>query len=249
MLFRSLVIVTANVGPGENQRVDVSILDSSENRNVHLSKKGIKGETRLAVTTHADGEVGVCFKNHIEGGMYSSSFLNRHTVCIYITIFVAVPHGEQGKLSRVVDLDIDIGADAVDYKYVVSFLGNSCHLNFFLSSSAIANQESLSALETEMRKLEGLVKEVVDEMGYLKTREQKFTDTNCAFHMSLGPHIFLTLLSVYPSFNGCSRSKLCMVLIAFSHRPWHMANLPPSSFLQTEIPYRLNNLFGPLEEE
>ena len=69
----TLVIVTANVGPGENQRVDVSILDSSENRNVYLSKKGIKGETRLAITTHADGEVGVCFKNHIEGGKYSSS--------------------------------------------------------------------------------------------------------------------------------------------------------------------------------
>jgi len=34
-----------------------------------------------------------------------------------------------------------------------------------------------------MRKLEGLVKEVVDEMEYLKQREEKFTDTNCAFHM------------------------------------------------------------------
>lgn len=52
-------------------------------------------------------------------------------------------------------------------------------------SSAIANQESLSALETEMRKLEGLVKEVVDEMGYLKKREERFTETNCAFHVSL----------------------------------------------------------------
>ena len=41
-----------------------------------------------------------------------------------------------------------------------------------------------------MRKLEGLVKEVVDEMGYLKTREQKFTDTNCAFHVSSG-HTFV----------------------------------------------------------
>ena len=105
-------------------------------------------------------------------------------------IFVAVPHGEHGKLSRVVDLDIDIGADAVDYKYVVSFLlGDSCQLNYFFPS-AIANQESLSALETEMRKLEGLVKEVVDEMGYLKTREQRFTDTNCAFHISFGTTCF-----------------------------------------------------------
>jgi len=152
----SLVIVTANVGPGENQRVDVSILDSSESRNVYLSKRGINGETRLAITTHADGEVGVCFKNHIEGG---------------------VPYSEHGKLSRVVDLDIDIGADAVDY-------------------NAIANQESLSALETEMRKLEGLVKEVVDEMGYLKTREQRFTDTNFSTSTRVQNFAWFTLLSL-----------------------------------------------------
>ena len=111
--------------------------------------------------------------------------------------------------------------------------------------SAIANQESLSALETEMRKLEGLVKEVVDEMGYLKSREQRFTDTNCAFRVSLGQIFSITLPSL-SSFNKFPRSKLCMVHVAFSHRPWHMANLPPSGFLQTEVPYRLNDVFSPL---
>jgi hypothetical protein len=45
-------------------------------------------------------------------------------------------------------------------------------------SSAIANQESLSGLETEMRKLEGIVKEIVDEMDYLKKREERFQTTN-----------------------------------------------------------------------
>lgn len=29
-----------------------------------------------------------------------------------------------------------------------------------------------------MRKLEGIVKEIVDEMGYLKKREERFTSTN-----------------------------------------------------------------------
>jgi hypothetical protein len=29
-----------------------------------------------------------------------------------------------------------------------------------------------------MRKLEGIVKEIVEEMGYLKKREERFTDTN-----------------------------------------------------------------------
>ena len=48
-------------------------------------------------------------------------------------------------------------------------------LLFTKKFSAIANQESLSVLETEMRKLEGLVAEIVDELGYLKKREERFT--------------------------------------------------------------------------
>ena len=48
------------------------------------------------------------------------------------------------------------------------------------SNSAIANQESLSGLETEMRKLEGIVKEIVEEMDYLKKREERFQNTNGA---------------------------------------------------------------------
>ncbi|KAG8758087.1 vesicle coat component [Serendipita sp. 396] len=134
----ALVIVTANVGPGASQRVDIEIVDSSPRRNVYLSKRGVNGETRLAVTAHADGDVGVCFKNHLDLG---------HT------------QTDAGKYNRIVDLDVDIGADAVDY-------------------NAIAAKESLSGLETEMRKLEGLVTEIVDEMAYLKRREERFQSTN-----------------------------------------------------------------------
>ena len=67
----TLVIVTANIGPGADQRLDVDIVDSSPKRNVYLSKKGLKSESRLAITTHSEGEVGVCFKNHVEGGEYN----------------------------------------------------------------------------------------------------------------------------------------------------------------------------------
>ncbi|CEQ39137.1 SPOSA6832_00649, partial [Sporobolomyces salmonicolor] len=62
---------------------------------------------------------------------------------------------------RLIDLDVDIGADAVDY-------------------NAIAKQESLSGLEVEMRKLEGVVKEIVEELNYLKRREARMRDTNGA---------------------------------------------------------------------
>ena len=48
-------------------------------------------------------------------------------------------------------------------------------------TSAIANQESLSGLETEMRKLEGVVTEIVEELEYLKRREERFQTTNGAF--------------------------------------------------------------------
>lgn len=66
----ALVIVTANVGPGPQQRVDVEILDSTPHRNVYLSKRDINGETRLAVTAHGEGEVGVCFKNYLPPGTF-----------------------------------------------------------------------------------------------------------------------------------------------------------------------------------
>ena len=61
--------------------------------------------------------------------------------------------------SRHIELDIDIGADARDW-------------------SAIQAQEKLKPVETELRRIEELVDEIVREMDYLRTREQKLRDTN-----------------------------------------------------------------------
>jgi len=61
--------------------------------------------------------------------------------------------------SRHIELDIDIGADARDW-------------------SAIQAQEKLKPTETELRRVEELVSEIVSEMDYLRTREQKLRDTN-----------------------------------------------------------------------
>ncbi|KZV95731.1 hypothetical protein EXIGLDRAFT_734773, partial [Exidia glandulosa HHB12029] len=104
----------------------------------HQSNRGSSGNARFAITTHSEDDVGVCFKNYFD---YTVSSVN------------AV--GE----SRVVDLDLDISVDAVEY-------------------NAIANKQSLSVLETEMRKVDGVVKEIVDEMEYLKRRELRFHSTN-----------------------------------------------------------------------
>ncbi|TCD64094.1 vesicle coat component [Steccherinum ochraceum] len=151
----ALIIVTANVGPGENQRVDIEIVDSGADKNTYLHKKGIKGESRFAVTAHSEGDVGVCFRNYLDANTPSN----------------------KAYFARVVDLDVDIGADAVDY-------------------NAIANQESLSGLETEMRKLEGVVKEIVDEMEYLKTREERFQSTNLSTNTRVQNFAWFTLFAL-----------------------------------------------------
>ncbi|KAH9046830.1 emp24/gp25L/p24 family/GOLD-domain-containing protein [Lactarius hengduanensis] len=154
--MNALVIVTANVGPGTGQRVDIEIIDSSPQKNVYLHKKDIKTETRLAITSHSEGEVGVCFKNHLDHD---------------------VPAHEAKAKARIIDLDVDIGADAVDY-------------------NAIANQESLSGLETEMRKLEGIVKEIVDEMDYLKKREERFQVTNVSTNLRVQNFAWFTIAAL-----------------------------------------------------
>jgi len=51
-----------------------------------------------------------------------------------------------------------------------------------------------------MRKLEGVVKEIVDELGYLQTREERFTNTNSAFVLRgclLASELKTCLISIY----------------------------------------------------
>ncbi|KAL9110136.1 MAG: hypothetical protein Q9227_005330 [Pyrenula ochraceoflavens] len=60
---------------------------------------------------------------------------------------------------RHVELDIDIGADAKDW-------------------SAVQSAEKLKPVETELRRIEETINEVVQEMEYLRSREQKLRDTN-----------------------------------------------------------------------
>lgn len=61
--------------------------------------------------------------------------------------------------SRHVELDIDVGADAKDW-------------------SAIQATEKLKPVEAELRRIEEITSEIVGEMEYLRSREQKLRDTN-----------------------------------------------------------------------
>ena len=62
-------------------------------------------------------------------------------------------------MTKSIELDIDIGADAKDW-------------------SAIQAGEKLRPVEAELRRLTEIAKEVVDEMDFLRGREMKLRDTN-----------------------------------------------------------------------
>lgn len=130
----TLVVVTAWVGgqQGDGQKVDIEIGDT--NGNQYGRPRNVVGESRSAFTIHEETYISVCFKNELQAG------------------------GAQGA-SRHIELDIDIGADALDW-------------------SAISKAEKLQPMEAELRRIESSLQEVVNEMEYLKTREQKLRDTN-----------------------------------------------------------------------
>ena len=61
--------------------------------------------------------------------------------------------------TRPIELDVDIGADARDW-------------------NSIQHQEKLKPVETDLRRIEEMVADVVTEMEYLRAREQRLRDTN-----------------------------------------------------------------------
>ncbi|KAL7310472.1 vesicle coat component [Mucor circinelloides] len=109
-----------------------------------------EGETRNVYTkkTNVNGELRNAFNTNNDGEVM---------VCFTNILDDGFQEGPQYK--RTVELQFSVGAEAADFK-------------------KIANAEKLDPLELELRKLETVVKEIVDEMNYLKRREAKLRDTN-----------------------------------------------------------------------
>lgn len=133
-LADTLAIISINVVPRDertaaDQSINVKVIDRTHH-NIYLNKMNLVGETRLAINTHHDADLGVCILNS----------------------------GKRDHLISDIDLDMHLGGEAIDY-------------------NAIANQESLSGMETELRKLSEIADEILEEMEYLKLREIRMSDT------------------------------------------------------------------------
>jgi hypothetical protein len=116
----TLVIVTINVEPTTDQRIDLEIVDGSDHGNIYQSKRGVKGETRMAITTHTDADLGVCFTNYLDPGQFK---ISSGSGLLRLTFFwgaetEGVSESSKRPLKTAIDLDVDIGADAVDYNAI-----------------------------------------------------------------------------------------------------------------------------------
>lgn len=106
-----------------------------------------------------------------------------------------------------IDLDVHLGGDAIDY-------------------NAIANQESLSGMETELRKLADVADEILEEMEYLKTREMRLNSTNSTFPVS-------------HSLDAEARAWIRVVLPVCRHHLGRVAGVPSTGLFQAQVPHRL----------
>lgn len=80
-----------------------------------------------------------------------------------------------------------------------------------------------------MRKLEGLVKEVVEELDYLKAREVRFASTNGEAYRS--HRLTYEADESSPRINTSSRERLRCFHIYHTSVTWSLADIPLASIL------------------
>lgn len=132
----TLVVVNVKTSgnPGDGQSLTVSIVDNKNNE--YGRKKDVTKDFRLAFTAHEDAAFDVCFENKL-----------------------TQRYQGQGALSRPIELDVEIGANARDW-------------------NAVQASEKLKPVEIDLRRVEEQAEELIRELEYLQAREARLRDTN-----------------------------------------------------------------------
>lgn len=74
-------------------------------------------------------------------------------------MFPFVGYKPDARYSRVVDIDFEIGSETIDYE-------------------KLAETEKLKPMELALRKLEDMVKDILENMEHLQSREERMRNTN-----------------------------------------------------------------------
>ncbi|KAI1850723.1 hypothetical protein JX266_004005 [Neoarthrinium moseri] len=148
-------------------------LEAKHGRNERCIRNFVAKDTLVVVTATSDGHKGdgMVVNIHIKdavGNEYgrakdvvgeSRQVFTSHADAAFDVCFENQLTGRPNNPNRHIELDIDIGADAKDW-------------------SAIQATEKLKPIEAELRRIEETISEIVTEMDYLRSREQKLRDTN-----------------------------------------------------------------------
>ncbi|KAM4057684.1 emp24/gp25L/p24 family/GOLD domain-containing protein [Hirsutella rhossiliensis] len=127
---------------------------------VTVTSDGFKGDGMM-VNVHIRDALGNEYARPRDVVGESRSVFTSHDDAHFDVCFENIQSGSRrpNPSLRHIELDIDIGADAKDW-------------------SAIQATEKLKPVEAELRRIEELTAEIVQEMDYLRVREQKLRDTN-----------------------------------------------------------------------
>lgn len=131
----TLVVVNVKTSgyQGDGQTLNVYITDNKGNE--YGRSKSVIDSARLAFTAHSDVAFDVCFENLVD------------------------PSRRNQRLSRNIELDVEIGANARDWNHLQAL-------------------EKLKPTEVELRRIEELTDEIARELEYLRIRETRLRDTN-----------------------------------------------------------------------
>ncbi|RDL39042.1 Uncharacterized protein BP5553_03382 [Venustampulla echinocandica] len=174
-LLHALCSVVLFLACAEALKFDIDATSRNDRSRVRCIRNFVARDTLVVVTATVDGYKGDGMKVDMEikdavGNEYGRPrdvvgeqrmAFTSHADSYFDVCFENHFTGSTGVSNpvRQVELDIDIGADAKDW-------------------SAVQATEKLKPVETELRRIEEMVQEIVAEMDYLRSREQKLRDTN-----------------------------------------------------------------------
>ena len=128
--------------------------------NVTVPHAGVHVALKVTVVGEGRPDKVIVDKQDVQGAKgifaFTSDASEQFTIC-FATRVDDADAGAGGEVD--VRLDVRTGVDAKDY-------------------SGIAKKEHLGVLEVELKKLEGEVQEVMDEMVYMRHREESMRNTN-----------------------------------------------------------------------
>ncbi|KAG0203947.1 vesicle coat component [Mortierella sp. GBA30] len=115
----------------------------------------------VEVTDDSEHQNQLWKKDNLSQEMQRGAFLTKRAgdVVACFTNTLSDGYKPDPRYARIVDIDFEIGSETIDY-------------------AKLAEAEKLKPMEVELRKLEDLVKDILDNMEHLQAREERMRNTN-----------------------------------------------------------------------